>query len=138
MDTSVSALLKKHGLKDTESRRLVVDALRRLRPAGSPYDIQKWIAKKGHTVNTVTVYRILEVLESVHLVHKHPCDGRFTLCSMPEAQGHHGFLHCTSCHQITEFFSAPLCKIENDIARKAKFKTSQHVSEIVGVCLSCQ
>ena len=134
----LSSRLKELGLKDTQPRRLIVRALEQSKKPSSPYDIQKWIAKKNHAVNAVTVYRTLEVLSKLHLVHRHPCDGKFALCSMPNTPGHHGFLHCSSCDNTTEFADSRLCKIEDAIADKSHFKVDHHVSEIVGTCQSCR
>ena len=134
---SFRALLKEHGLKDTQSRRAVLQALQRLQKPASPYDIQRWIHTKGGTINTVTVYRIIEAFERIGLVHRHPCDGHLSLCSIPEKKGHHGFLHCTSCGTTQEFHDEALCKAEERIARALKFRSSTHVSEILGICAAC-
>ena len=129
--------LKKSGLRDTQTRRMVIEALKTAQAPCSPYDIQKTISESGRTINTVTVYRVLAMLDALHLVHRHPCNGRYSLCSFPEKEGHHGFLHCTSCGDVEEFCSDRLCKLENKIARSAKFHPLAHVSELVGVCRSC-
>ncbi|MBP9773983.1 MAG: transcriptional repressor [Candidatus Peribacteraceae bacterium] len=136
-NTTLIALLKNNQLRDTQPRRMVIAALEKNKKGSSPYDIQKWIAKKGNAINTVTVYRILEAFEKIGIVHKHPCSGQFTLCSLPHQKGHHGFLHCHSCGTIDEFCSEDLCKVENSIAKKARFTPSSHMSEIVGLCFAC-
>jgi Fur family ferric uptake transcriptional regulator len=134
---SVATLLRKNGLRDTQPRRMVVQALLQKRRAGSPYDIQKWITVKGNTINAVTVYRVLEVFEKLGLVHRHPCNGLYTLCTIPGKKGHHGFLHCTSCGRVEEFCSTLLCMMENRIAKSARFRAKAHVSELTGLCRSC-
>ncbi len=130
--------IKKKMLRETPARKLVIDALGRFKKAASPYDLQKAIIKRGKTINTVTVYRILALLEEMHIVHRHPCDGRYTLCTLPQRKGHHGFLHCVGCGDIEEFASRSLCWAENRIARAAKFQATEHVSEMIGMCRACQ
>ena len=130
-------LLLQQGLRDTQPRRLVFASLVRHRKPVSPYDIQKSIAAKGGTVNTVTVYRILSLFEEHHLVHREAETGKYFLCSMPQKPGHHGHLKCNSCGRIDEFQSEDLCRIEDAIAQKFKFKPSAHLSEIAGTCSSC-
>ncbi len=134
--TDISIVLKAGGLRDTQPRRMVIGALERA-TAASPSEILAWIRKKGATINAVTVYRILAALEKLDLVHRHPCNGEYSLCSMPGKEGHHGFLHCTSCGIVEEFMNHDLCVLENKIARSKKFRPSSHVSEIVGTCQSC-
>ncbi len=136
-DVSLSELLRKRGLRDTGPRRLVIDMLRRSKKAMSPQDIHRRISAKGSAVNAVTIYRVLQLLTDLHIVHRHPCNGLYTLCSLPGIAGHHGFLHCTSCDGIEEFIDPTLCTLEDGIARKAKFRPSGHVSEITGTCSSC-
>ena len=137
MIASFRATLKEHGLKDTQSRRFVLQALEKLKKPASPYDIQKWVDAKGGSINAVTVYRIIEAFMRIGLVHRHPCDGHFSLCSMPHKKGHHGFLHCTSCGKTQEFHDEQLCKAEERVARTLKFRSSTHVSEILGTCAAC-
>lgn len=132
-----STLLRKYGLRDTQSRRMVVEAMQDLRRPVSPYDIRKWIDARGDTIGIVTVYRILAVLEKLNLVHRHACSGLISLCSLPDSKGHHGFLHCHSCGFVEEFMDSALCRAEDAVAKKAKFTPLKHVSEILGLCSSC-
>jgi len=133
----IESILKDNGLRDTQPRRLVADALGRLKRPATPQDIELWIAKHGATVNTVTVYRILSLFEQLHVVHRHPCSGEYSLCSLPDRTGHHGFLHCSRCHVVEEFVDESLCREEDRIARRAGFRPHDHVSEILGTCSRC-
>ena len=137
MISSIASLLKQHGLRDTQARRMVVHALEALQKPVSAYEIQKWILAQGDTVSTVTVYRIIEMLQVLNVVHRHPCSGQVSLCSLPDQKGHHGFLHCQSCGSVQEFSDALLCRAEDSVARKAKFQPLKHVSEIIGLCQCC-
>lgn len=130
-------MLQSRGLKQTGPRKMVMGALRRICGAIAPYDLQKKMAKHGEKMHAVTIYRVLKALEEHGIVHRHPCDGRYSLCSIPAEKGHHGFLHCHTCGRIDEFADERLCTIEDQIARSAKFKPHEHVSEIVGTCASC-
>ena len=133
----MNSLLDHSGLKDTQPRRLIAEALRSTKKTATPADLQRQLAVKKIDLNIVTIYRVLDAFEKAGIVHKHPCNGSFSLCSIPEKKGHHGFLHCTSCDSISEFADERLCAIENTIAREAKFQPDGHVSEVVGTCSSC-
>lgn len=137
MKIQQQSMLQIRGLKQTGPRRMIIAALQRVRGAIAPYDLQEKMAKCGQKMNAVTIYRVLRALEEHGIVHRHPCDGHYSLCTLPDQKGHHGFLHCHSCGKIDEFADERLCKIENQIARSAKFKPHEHVSEITGVCASC-
>ena len=133
----IAAILDKHNLRNTQTRRLVLQALSAGKKSFSPTDVREWINSRDSAINTVTVYRILERLMQLHIVHRHPCNGHFSLCSLPDTPGHHGFLHCTDCGTIEEFCDAKLCQVENAIAKKSGYRPSGHLSEIHGTCAEC-
>lgn len=130
-------VLHKAGLRDTQPRRLVVEVLRKTRKPLAPLEIRKAIAAKGQAINAVSVYRILDVLEKQKLLHRHPCDGAVTLCDMPDTPGHHGFLHCISCDEVSEFANEELCRAEDAVAKNAGFVAHSHMTELRGICSHC-
>jgi Fur family ferric uptake transcriptional regulator len=103
----------------------------------SAYDIQHWLAAQGEGINQVTVYRVLSALEKSALVHRHPCDRSYSLCTIPEVKGHHGFLHCSTCGRTQEFSNDGLSEAVRKVARSQKFQPLQHMSELVGTCVLC-
>ncbi len=130
--------IKASGLRDTQPRRNVLEALAKSKKPLTVSGLGSTIAKHGHAMNVVTLYRILDAFERTGIVHKHPCDGAFSLCSIPNQKGHHGFLHCRSCGAVEEYCSHDLCHMENAIARSHQFVPESHVSEILGQCRSCR
>lgn len=134
---NIGAVLRKLGLRDTQTRRSVLHALQDGHKPLSPTDIREWITAKGNTINTVTVYRILDVFVKLDAVHKHPYNGLYTACTMPDTPGHHGFLHCDDCGKIEEFHDERLCAIENSIAKQSGYVAKIHLSEIRGSCADC-
>ncbi len=134
--TALSAM-RAAGLKDTLTRRAVLEVLAAASSPLSPAEIAKLATERGKPVNLVTVYRIIEALASLGVVHRHPCSGAFTLCQLDSFGGHHGFLHCHDCGKTQEFRSEALCAVEKGIASAAGFTSQSHVAEIVGVCRDC-
>lgn len=132
-----SSSLKHHGLRDTQPRRMVLEAMESLGKPASPSDIHAWITARGDTVSLVTVYRILAVLERLNLVHRHACNGLLSLCSLPSPDGHHGFMHCHGCGSVEEFSDSTLRRAEDAVATKAKFRPASYANEILGLCFSC-
>ncbi len=133
----IGTILSRHKLRDTQTRRSVLQALQSAKKPLSPADIRQWIVRKGNAINVVTVYRILEVLVKLGAVHRHPYQSLFSLCTLPDTPGHHGFLHCDDCGKTEEFHDERLCHIENAIAKKSGYVPKTHVSEIRGVCSHC-
>lgn len=134
---AIAKILALHKLRDTQTRRLVLQAMHASKTPLCPADIRQWILDRGAAINTVTVYRILDTFTALGIVHKHPYNGLYTVCTMPQTPGHHGFLHCQDCGTVEEFHDHRLCTIENDIAARAGYKPTLHVSEIRGICSQC-
>jgi Fur family zinc uptake transcriptional regulator len=136
--TSTTQMLKAAHLKDTQPRRLVTEALERIERPVSAADLGRWLTGQRKPLNAVTVYRVMEALERADIVHRHPCNGLYSLCTLPDEKGHHGFLHCRACDRVEEFSSASLCDVEHGIAARAGFTPATHVSEITGTCKKCR
>ena len=135
---SLIHLLRKNGFRDTQPRRLVLEALHMMRGPASPYDIQKWIEKKHHLpISSVTVYRIAGLFMKLGLAHKHACGGGIVLCTHLNQPGLHGYLHCEDCGSSEEFCSTELSKITKSQASRHGFKHPSSVLEIAGTCRSC-
>src|SRR3989338_6411012 len=130
------SLLKSKGLKETVPRLLVLELLSE--GAHTPQALEKKLRKCGSQIGIVTVYRVLEALEHALLVHRHPLEGTYSACQLPDLPGHHVLLHCTSCNFVRETQDPDLCHRENVIAKKMGFAPQQHVSEIEGLCTSCR
>lgn len=131
------AILERQGLRVTQSRLLVLEALSTIGKPASQKDLFEHIRKESAQINLVTVYRMLETFVERDIAHKHPSSGGYTLCSLQEQHGHHVLLSCGKCGTVQEHIDAELCKHENRIAKNAGFKPKHHVSEIIGLCPSC-
>lgn len=138
MQTSISSILQRHNLKDTQSRRLVLKALMHVNKPISQKEIHHWIKSQDATTNLVTVYRTIEKFEEIGVVHRHPSSHGFILCGLQDELGCHSFLSCQACGKVEEFCDKALCQQEGLIAKKFGFKANQHVSEIIGLCATCQ
>ncbi len=130
--------LRKNGYRDTQPRRLVLEALHTMKSPASPVEIQQWIEKKHNLpLNSVTIYRITDMLIKTGLAHKHACGGGTVLCSHPDEQGLHAYLHCHDCGTSEEFCSPELSKEATAQASRRGFKHASPVLEIGGTCRSC-
>ena len=138
MHTSPQTILRKHALRDTQPRRLVLQALIDRQKPASHKEIYEWIQQQNAAINLVTVYRTLETFEKSGILHRHPSSGGMMLCSIGEHKGHHGFLSCEKCGSVEEFCDETLQSQESHIAANAGFMPKHSISETVGVCAGCQ
>lgn len=134
---SAQELLKAHGLRDTQPRRLVLKAMMSMKKPASHQAIHRWITKHDATINLVTVYRTLDAFEKIGLVHRHLRSGGFIPCSLRHETGHHILLSCEDCGKVEECTDGEFCSHENRIAKRNGFSPTSHFSELIGVCSSC-
>ena len=128
-------VLEKNGFKITTPRKLVLQALQDTDQAVSPYDLQKTIGKQVD-LNHVTIYRILEVLQDLHLVHK-VANGGFIKCSIPDIKGCHHFLICNSCGLTKEFVEEEHSHPHLPAELEKQFVITNHTYELSGTCKTC-
>ena len=130
-------ILQAQGYKATRPRRLVLEVLDETEKPLSPYDIQGTLRARGKHLNHVTIYRILDLLCRLNLVHKMLSGGGFVKCSLDAVEGCHRFMVCQDCGAIQEFADEGLCQKENVFARNLGFHTEHHLSEFSGFCSRC-
>jgi Fur family transcriptional regulator, zinc uptake regulator len=130
-------ILRDRGYKATRQRKLVLQMLDEAQGPLSPYDIRDTLRARGKYLNHVTIYRVLDLLCNLNLVHKMPSSGKYVRCSLHFEEGCHRFLICQSCGTVCEFADKELCREENEFARVFGFHTEHHLSEFLGLCSRC-
>ncbi|MDO8473648.1 MAG: Fur family transcriptional regulator [Dehalococcoidia bacterium] len=131
-------VLKSLGHRLTNSRQLVLETLACNRGPASPYDIQKLLLEQGKRLDHVTIYRTLELLERLNLVHKVLSLGGYARCTLENEAACHGYLVCRGCGSLQEFADESLCHKEDELAEKHGFQAERHLTEFSGLCAGCQ
>src|SRR4051812_8172140 len=89
-------LLRARGLRWTPQRRTLIDVLARNEGHMRGAEILQRCREEDPATTPSTVYRTLDVLETVGLVrHGHGADGEEEFHLLPTEE--HGHLHCSSC-----------------------------------------
>jgi len=113
-------------MRQTKTRQEVLSFLEKNHSAFTAYEISEALS-----INTVTVYRVLDFLKSQKLVHHIPALGKWSACQCPEINQDHSFLICKKCNSVKEFLSPHHCFHTHD------FECEEHVLEILGTCHHC-
>jgi Fe2+ or Zn2+ uptake regulation protein len=131
---SAVTVLEQKGYKITKPRQLVLKALEKSVVPVSPYELKKLI--KEQDLNHVTIYRIVDLLVELHLVHK-TAGGGFIKCSIPKEKGCHHFLVCNKCGDTKEFSDKHDHHFHLPKKLESEFKVLSHTFELSGLCKKC-
>jgi len=130
--------LRERGFRITRGRRLVLDALERAERPVSPYALHDGLAGRGERVDTVSIYRILETLETTGLAHRVAFSGGYLPCRLEDHPGCHHHLICRECGLVEEVDCPGMSSVERDAATHSRFRIERHLVEFVGLCPDCQ
>ncbi len=129
--------LKRRGLRMTPQRQLILDAVASVRGHISADQVHQQVIRHFPDVNVTTVYRTLEVLEDMGLMHHtHFHNGVAQYERTDQAPHHH--LVCTACDGETELDLEILEPLTQELQRRYGFKADLAHTAIVGVCRECQ
>lgn len=130
--------LRKESRKLTGPRASILEVLSKNTRPLSNKEIFAALRKGG--CNLVTVYRSIQLLESMGMVKRFELgDGvaRYELLRDGD-DGHHHHLVCTRCADVVEIEECSTRELEEKIARHNGFKAVTHRLEFFGVCPACQ
>ncbi len=126
--------LHRRGMRMTPQRQLVLDALLELEHA-TPEQVHQRVQLRTPTVNITTIYRTLELLESLAIVrHTHLGHGAPTY-SVHE----HRHVHLV-CHHCGNVIEAP-CEVMNELrgTLRSRYGFALDASHLAlsGICRNC-
>lgn len=132
-------ILKEKKLRVTKSRTALLETLSRVTEPVNAYDLSQKMEEIGEKIDVVTVYRILNVLEQIGLVHR--INKGYLPCQDFECENkhhcHHHFI-CTKCRKVTELHVDDqhfLQKIEKNFS---DLLINAHNFEFSGFCGKCK
>ena len=122
----------------TPLRRLVLELIIRIaRPVGA-YELLDELNKQGRSSGPPTVYRSLEFLTEMGLIHRLPTQNAYIACSHP-AEHHTGLiLSCERCGQALELDTPEVTQAIQDCAKPQGFSVHGNAIEVTGICPYCR
>tara|TARA_B100000945_G_C20412856_1_gene613529 strand:+ start:1573 stop:2022 length:450 start_codon:yes stop_codon:yes gene_type:complete len=129
--------LRSRGYRLTEPRQVVIDVLLYSSKALNAAEIYDTARKKYSSLGLVSVYRTLEKLEELELIHKvHHPDG----CQSYIAGfiGHQHLLLCNECGLTTFFEGDDLVPLIDNVSSESGFDVQGHWLQFFGLCSSCK
>ncbi len=130
-------LLARVNLKYTKQREIILDALRDLKVPVTVEKLDDYCRQNQHPINLSTIYRTIDSLSQVNLIHK--TYNSITQTTMIElvAPTHKHYLVCVECHKMIPIKMCPMHGILDTIKTDYDFVVSSHQLEISGLCSAC-
>lgn len=128
--------------KLTKNQRLVFDALTSASCPLSAYTILDELRDQGFRA-PLQVYRALEKLLELGIVHRLETQNAFVACNHPGSDTHEesddavAFMICETCGTVAEIADKELANQLQGLAGTANFALNQSVIELRGKCVGC-
>ena len=134
--------LKDSGARITKPRRAVIRCLSSADGALTPREILEVILKdkESEDIDQVSVYRILETLSSLGLVHQVFPSGGYIACFHIRCdKKHHVLIRCSSCETTSELDvpEETLSPMFWFLEKEVGFSPTGHVFQVNGYCKDC-
>lgn len=128
--------LKERGHRLTPQRQLILEAIEAAEGHVSAELVHARVAAQFPQVNISTVYRTLELLQTLGLVtHTHFDDG-VALYHLAE-DSHHQHMVCRGCGDIREIDVQELAPLDQHLRDRYGFQADLAHFAIIGMCSSC-
>ncbi|MBN8994102.1 MAG: transcriptional repressor [Rhizobiales bacterium] len=133
-------IARRDGLRFTEQRRSVLEALLASHVPASAYDVIDRLAKDGHRPAPVSVYRALDFLVEHRFAHRIESRNAYVACDRGEECDGAAtlFLLCDKCGAAGEASSTDLHALIGAVTGRVGFSPSTPVVEIRGLCAACR
>lgn len=126
--------LDEAGYRSGASRRKIVELLAEEQCAVTALEIDRRLDSVGRA----TVYRTLDQLEQLHLVHRVEIGGDAAGYERVDSSQHHHHLVCEECGRLAPFADPSLERAIEAISRDADFEVAAHDVVLRGKCPDCK
>ena len=135
--THAEAVCETRNKRLTENRRAVLELLLDSHRALGAYEILRRFDWGGRARAPIQVYRALDFLESMGLVHRVASHNAYVACYQSAEQHGAVLLMCQACGVVTECEDRQLGALMDQLARQSEFRIHSRLLEAVGYCVHC-
>lgn len=128
-----------HGYKWTGQRREIVEVLDgcQSRHLGAE-ELHGMLQAQGRKIGLATVYRTLELMVNVGLLHKLQFGDNRSRFEVADEDHHHHHLVCNRCDKVFEVSVDLLEELEHKIEEDYDFSILGHHLKFYGICSACK
>jgi Fur family transcriptional regulator, ferric uptake regulator len=126
------------GYRSGGARRTVIEALGRHDCAVTALELEDDLRRRGTTVARASIYRALEQLEDLGLLHRLEIGQGRSSFERAEPSGlHHHHLVCERCGRVDPFADSGLERVISRVSEDASFRVREHDVVLRGLCPRC-
>ena len=115
----------------------VFDVLLSQHRAFTAYEVIDQLADKGKRLQATQVYRALEELIEMELIHRIETKNAYMACHNGEGCHRPQLFICTSCDRVAEINSDPIQETITKTAQSSGFVVESQKVELLGLCPDC-
>ncbi|HIA08705.1 MAG TPA: transcriptional repressor [Chromatiaceae bacterium] len=131
------SVCRRRGARFTEQRARVLELIwQSHRPLGA-YQILDQLRTEGRSAQPPTVYRALDFLQDLGLVHRLASLNAYCGCVAPGAQHQSQFLICRECGVVAELREQAILRVVTEAAVSRGFRIDETSIEVAGICPDC-
>jgi len=130
--------LKNNGMLVSSQREQILDIFLKTERHPTINDLYDLVRKKYPQIGLATVYRTMKVICDAGLARETDFGGNIRRFEHKYKHQHHDHLVCLNCGRIIEVMSPAIEKMQENLAKKHKFKAVRHRMEIFGLCKNCK
>lgn len=135
--TAAELHCRRAGARFTTLRRRVLELIWDSHEPVGAYALLDSLRKEGLAAAPPTVYRALDFLLGLGLIHRLQSLNAFVGCPRPDGRHFGQFLLCTHCGMVVELEDAAIAQAVVGGATRMGFVVGRQTVEIEGVCRDC-
>ena len=132
------AAMRRAGHRSSAPRTAIVETLGSHGCLLTAREIAERLSEKGRDIGVATVYRSLELLAGLGLVHRVETGEGTTRYEPAHPSGeHHHHLICNLCGRVSAFEDPALERSLEKMERRLRFRVESHDVALRGTCVAC-
>ena len=131
-------VLAQHNHHTGSARRALVELLDSQSCALSAIEIEDRLRDSERPVGRASIYRILDELDRLHLVHRVQVGQAMARYEpIRSGEGHHHHMVCDTCGAVTPFTDRDLEHTIQELSRRVPMRVQEHEIVLRGSCSDC-
>lgn len=131
-------LCRARGGRLTQQRRVVLTKLLAAARPVTAYELVDLVRPEDAAITPASIYRSLDFLVEVGLVHRLDTTRSFVACEHPDHPHAGQFLICRKCGTVVEAEDKRIARATVDLGERHGFTIDHRTVELTGVCGACR